>query len=139
MAESQFERATCRPFGGRVDATGRRQVRIIVERPNHGVRRRQAEAVLGHEALPKHLHGVPLGATARRPDEVGKQRLVFKSIKDCSQFSDDGWGLLGLRPSGSLCEGHGKSTLPCGLGAVRHANAGRPRCYLDYLYSRPRP
>ena len=64
--------------------------------------------MLGNEALPQHPERMPLRATARRAGQVGKQRLRFDVLEDGSEFSDDGWGLLGLRPSGSLDVGHWK-------------------------------
>ena len=113
-AERCFMGNTVRPR----DTTSLGNPRIVGERANQCRRGREANSVLGNEAVPKDLHWVSFGTTAGRACKGLKQRGIVQFGKERLKLLDDGRRLYGCASGGKISGHHWEAIPSCWLGAV---------------------
>mgnify|MGYP001561855437 CR=1 FL=1 len=103
--------------------------RVIPECANQRCGRPQPEHILCHEAPPKGLHRVSLGASAHWAGQRIEERGVVKPIEKGLKLSNDRGFLNKYRKSGIINVGHWKMYASFWLGAVSADNTCGPALF----------
>ena len=118
---------------GRRDATGPSDVRVVLEGADKRCSGLQTQDVLGNQAMPEDLDGVPLGATAGRALESIQERSIVQLGEDGLEFCDNGWRLNRSADTGIINSDHLKLNPSVRSGVVGASTPTAPPRFVSSI------
>lgn len=128
------ERRLTRNLVGRIDTAGTGDVGIIIEEPNQGRDRFQAQSIVSYVAMPEDANIVSWPSTPHWAFELGEQFVVGEFREDCFKLCDNWWSLrLGTRYL-TIGQSHREAHSFRWSGAVGVTSTRGSACLLEQAY-----